>query len=750
MDPILDPLNEEQRAAVTRGGGPLLILAGAGSGKTRVLTHRIAWLIREGLVRPDHVLAVTFTNKAAREMRERLGRLLGKDPSEQGMWVGTFHATCARMLRRDGPAVGIERSFAVFDEADQRSLLRQSLAELGYPEHDFTPAAVGGRISWAKNELLDAAGQSAAAGDRLDRVAARVRERYDALLRENNALDFDDLLLFGVRLLEVDIVREAWQRRFEHVLVDEFQDTNHAQNVFLSRLAGAHRNIAVVGDDDQSIYSWRGARIKNILEFQQAWPDATIVKLERNYRSTKPILDAAWHVVRNNVGRMAKRLWTDRHAGERIVVYEAHDEYAEAEFVIREIERLLREDRSRTPSDFAVLYRTNAQSRAIEEVFLRYAVPYQVVGGVRFYERREVKDLLAYLRLLENPHDAVALARVLNVPPRGIGARSQEELWLFARGNSMPPAEAMRIAAQIETIGVRQRQELRSFVDLLDGLRERAPTMPLPKLIDRIVAAVGFETYLRDRTEEGEERWENVLELRGVAEEYSELPTAEQLPRFLEEVALVSDVDSYREGAPAVTLITLHAVKGLEFPVVFLTGMEEGVFPHARSSESEEELEEERRLCYVGITRAKDRCYLTHANVRTLFGRTTEMAPSRFLLELPSDEVDARRLRRQERDGWGELYESDRFELERQRRGRQDRALAGLSAAWRGSGEKPVRRERPSETQYRAGDKVRHQQFGEGVVVSSAMKNDDEEVTVAFPDQGVKRLMASFARLEKR
>src|SRR5919204_471409 len=441
MDPILDPLNEEQRAAVTRGGGPLLILAGAGSGKTRVLTHRIAWLIREGLVRPDRVLAVTFTNKAAREMRERLSRLLEKDPS----------------------------------------------------------------------------GQQSAAGDRLDRVAARVRERYDALLRENNALDFDDLLLFGVRLLEVDIVREAWQRRFEHVLVDEFQDTNHAQNVFLSRLAGAHRNIAVVGDDDQSIYSWRGARIKNILEFQQAWPDATIVKLERNYRSTKPILDAAWHVVRNNVGRMAKRLWTDRHAGERIVVYEAHDEYAEAEFVIREIERLLREDRSRTPSDFAVLYRTNAQSRAIEEVFLRYAVPYQVVGGVRFYERREVKDLLAYLRLVENPHDAVALARVLNVPPRGIGPRTQEELWLFARGNSMPPAEALRIAAQIDTVGVRQRQELRSFADLLDGLRAAAPTMPLPKLIDRIVAAVGFETYLRDRTEEGEERWENVLELRGVA-----------------------------------------------------------------------------------------------------------------------------------------------------------------------------------------------------------------------------------------
>ena len=759
MDPILDPLNDEQRSAVTHTGGPLLILAGAGSGKTRVLTHRIAWLVREGHVRSDRVLAVTFTNKAAREMRERLTRLLGKDPSEQGMWVGTFHATCARMLRRDGPAVGIERSFAVFDEADQRSLLRRSLAELGYAEHDFTPAAVGARISWAKNELLDATGQLATAGDRLDRVAARVRERYDALLRENNAVDFDDLLLFGVRLLEVDSVREGWQRRFEHVLVDEFQDTNHVQNVFLVRLAGGHKNIAVVGDDDQSIYSWRGAKIKNILEFQQAWPDAAVVKLERNYRSTKPILDAAWQVVQNNVGRMAKRLWTDRQAGERIVVYEAHDEYAEAEFVIREIERLLREDRTRTPSDFAILYRTNAQSRAIEEVFLRYAVPYQVVGGVRFYERREVKDLLAYLRLIENPNDSVALARVLNVPPRGIGARTQEELWLFARANSMPPAEAMRIAAQIDSVGTRQRQELRSFADLLDGLRALAPTVPLTTLVDRIVAAVGFESYLRGASragaptpgsEEGEERWENVLELRGVAEEYSELPPAEQLPRFLEEVALVSDVDSYREGAPAVTLITLHAVKGLEFPVVFLTGMEEGVFPHARSSESEEELEEERRLCYVGITRAKDRCYLTYSSVRTLFGRTTEMAPSRFLLELPTEQIDVRATPRQERNTWGELYETEPYERERQRRGRQDRALAGLSAAWRGAPDKAPRREASSETQYRAGDHVRHEQFGDGVVVSSLVRNDDEEVTVAFPDQGVKRLMASFARLQKR
>ena len=750
MDPILDPLNEEQRRAVTHPDGPLLILAGAGSGKTRVLTHRTAWLIREGLADPDRILAVTFTNKAAREMRERLGRLLGADPARRGMWVGTFHATCARMLRRHGPSVAIDRSFAVFDEADQRSLIRQALAELGYAERDFPPGAVAARISAAKNELLDSEAQSAAARGRFDRVAARVRERYDALLRENRAVDFDDLLLFGVRLLEQPGLREHWQDRFRHVLVDEFQDTNHAQNVFLTLLASAHRQIAVVGDDDQSIYSWRGARIRNILEFQREWPDATVVKLERNYRSTKPILDAAHSVVSNNVGRMDKRLWTDRHGGERPVVYEAFDEHAEADFVAREIERLLREDRTRTPSDFAVLYRTNAQSRSIEELFLRYAMPYQVVGGVRFYERREVKDLLAYLRLVENPLDAVALARVLNVPPRGIGAKTQEELLTFARGNAIATADAMRRASEIGTVGRRQQQELAAFAELLDGLRALQPALPLPELLDRVVASVGFETYLRDRTDAGEERWENVLELKSVAAEYTDLETVEQLPRFLEEVALVSDVDSYREGAPAVTLITLHAVKGLEFPVAFLTGMEEGVFPHSRSSESEEELEEERRLCYVGITRAKDRCYLTYARTRTLFGRTADMAPSRFLLELPAGEIELRGTPREERDLWSELSEVEPGARRRHARARQERALAGLSSAWRAASVEPTRRGREgAETRYRAGDHVRHETFGEGVVVTSALRDDDEEVTVAFAGQGVKKLMASFARLQK-
>jgi DNA helicase-2/ATP-dependent DNA helicase PcrA len=751
MDPILDPLNEEQRRAVTHRGGPLLILAGAGSGKTRVLTHRVAWLIRESLARPDRILAVTFTNKAAREMRGRLTRLLGVDPGRQGLWVGTFHATCARMLRRDGPIVGLDRAFAVFDETDQRSVIRQAMSELGFAERDFPPAGVAHFISTAKNELLDAAGQARAARHRHELVASKVRERYDQLLRENNAVDFDDLLLYGVILLEQPGARERWQDRFAHVLVDEFQDTNRAQYVFVRHLADVHRQLAVVGDDDQSIYSWRGANIRNILDFERDWPEATVVKLERNYRSTQAILDAAHAVVSNNVGRMAKKLWTDQAGGTPLLVYEASNEYEEADFVVREVERLMREDSSLSLSDVAVLYRTNAQSRAIEEVLLRYGMPYQVVGGIRFYERREVKDVLAYLRLMENLHDQVALTRVINVPPRGLGARTQEELQRWSRANDLRPVEALARAEEIPAIGKRQQQELVSFGRMLESLRKKVGLVPLPDLIDGIIDAVGLERYFRDQTEEGEERWANVLELRRIAEEYVDLPLNEQLQRFLEQVALVADVDTYREGAPAVTLITLHAVKGLEFPVVFLTGLEEGVFPHVRSMDTEEELEEERRLCYVGLTRAKQRCYLSYAVSRTLFGRGAGAAPSRFLLELPLDQIDRRGAPHLERDPWGELGEPEDHEaMARRREARAARALAGLSRAWRGSGNGSSPAERVvAEAEYRAGDKVRHPAFGEGIVVSSAPRDNDEEVTVAFAGQGVKKLMASFARLER-
>jgi len=750
-DPILDPLNPEQRAAVSHGDGPLLILAGAGSGKTRVLTHRIAYLIRDLAVPPSAILAVTFTNKAAREMRERLDRLVGKERLAE-LTVGTFHAFCARLLRREGPLVGIERSFAIYDEADQRAVLRQAMSETNASEKIFAPGAVSNVISGAKNELRGPADLASSPKGQLDRIAAIVWKRYDELLRENNAVDFDDLLLLGCRLFETsDRALERWQDRYQHILVDEYQDTNRAQYVLLRYLAGYRQNLAVVGDDDQSVFSWRGADVRNILDFERDYPNARVVKLEQNYRSTQRILDAAHSVVRNNAARKEKKLWTDRLGGHDLVVMQAYDESHEAELVAREIERLQREGEAHGTRDVAILYRTNAQSRAIEDTFRAFGLAYQIVGGVSFYQRREVKDTLAYLRLIRNPQDAFALGRVVNTPPRGLGDKSRAALLAFAREREISLGEALTEAGQIPNIQKRQQEALMGFGRLMERLRAEAERLELPRLIDEVVAQAGFTAYLRDGTEEGEERWANVLELRTLAEDYAAIPQDEQLPTFLEEIALVSDVDEYQDAKPAATLITMHAVKGLEFPIVFLTGMEEGVFPHMRAidSGSEAELEEERRLCYVGITRAKDRCYLTYARRRTLFGRTNMNPPSRFLMELPSEGVELRgNVETEERDSWAELdWERDRVRYEERKQARRDAMLAGLPAAW--SGRAAKLRVVAGDTSFRAGDRVRHPSLGEGMVVSSVARDDDEEVTVAFPDKGVKKLMASFAKLAR-
>ncbi|HEV8228816.1 MAG TPA: UvrD-helicase domain-containing protein, partial [Candidatus Limnocylindria bacterium] len=738
------------RAAVTHGEGPLLILAGAGSGKTRVLTHRIAYLIRDLHVSPRSILAVTFTNKAAREMRERLQRLVGAQLDE--LTVGTFHAFCARLLRRDGPLVGLDRGFAIYDEGDQRALIRQAMADQGVSERLFTPGAIGAVISGAKNELKGPADVASVPRNQLDRIAALVWQRYDALLRENNAVDFDDLLLLVCRLFETsDRALEKWQDRYQHVLVDEYQDTNRAQYVLLRYLAGFRQNLCVVGDDDQSVFSWRGADVRNILDFERDYPSAVVVKLEQNYRSTQRILDAAWSVVRNNAARKEKRLWTERQGGPEVVVVQTYDEHHEAEAVAREIERLQRQGEVNSTRDVAVLYRTNAQSRAIEDVFRAFGLAYQVVGGVSFYQRREVKDTLAYLRLMRNSQDSVALARVINTPPRGIGAKTQASLVAFARDNAITASDALLRAEEIADIPKRQQAALVAFGRLVVRLREDVATQELPAVIDEVIEASGYATYLKDGTEEGEERHANVLELRSLAEEFVSFPQEEQLPTFLEQVALVSDVDEYADAKPVATLITLHAVKGLEFPIVFLTGMEDGVFPHARSLDNEAQLEEERRLCYVGITRAKDRCYLTFARRRMLFGRTNENPPSRFLLELPSEGIEHRgRIETEERDVWADLdWERDRERYEERRAARRDAALAGLSGAWSGRADAPRRRIATGETKFRPGDHVRHPSLGTGVVVSSQARSDDEEVTVAFPDKGVKKLMASFAKLAK-
>ncbi len=548
-----------------------------------------------------------------------------------------------------------------------------------------------------------------------------------------------------------DQALEKWQERYQHILVDEYQDTNRAQYVLLRYLAGFSQNLAVVGDDDQSVFSWRGADVRNILDFERDYPNAKVVKLEQNYRSTQKILDAAWSVVRNNADRKEKKLWTKREGGPAVVVMEAYDEHHEAEAIAREIERLQRLGEVKNNRDVAVLYRTNAQSRAIEDVFRSFGLAYQVVGGVSFYQRREVKDTLAYFRIIRNPLDSVALARVINTPPRGIGDKTRTRLMTFARANELTPTDALLRAEEITDIPKRQQTALTTFGRLVARLRDEAAKRQLPDLLDQIVEATGYGTYLKDGTEEGEERHANVLELRSLAEEFLTLPQEEQLPAFLEQVALVSDQDEFAEAKPVATLITLHAVKGLEFPIVFLTGMEDGVFPHARSLDDEKRLEEERRLAYVGITRAKDRAFLTFARRRMLFGRTNENPPSRFLLELPTVGIEHRgKVETEERDVWADLdWERDRERYEERKAARRNAALAGLSGAWTGRAEPPRKRVAPGDTKFRAGDHVRHPSLGAGVVVSSQVRSDDEEVTVAFPDKGVKKLMASFAKLAK-
>jgi len=757
-DPILDVLNPEQRAAVTHPGGPLLILAGAGSGKTRVLTHRIAFLVRDLGVPPRKILAVTFTNKAAKEMRARLQKLLG-DAALADLTAGTFHAFCARLLRRDGPEVGLDRGFAIYDTADQRALLRQAMGDTGVSERLFSPGAIGAVISGAKNELRGPADLANEAHGQLERLAATVWRRYEALLKENNAVDFDDLLVLPCRLFETsDRALEKWQDRYDHILVDEYQDTNRAQYVLLRYLAGGKQNLCVVGDDDQSVFSWRGADVRNILDFERDYPNATVVKLEQNYRSTQRILDSAHSVVRNNAARKEKKLWTDRKGGAPVVVVQAHDEHHEAETIAREIERLRREGDVTSARDVAVLYRTNAQSRAIEDVFRGFGLAYQVVGGVSFYARREVKDVLAYLRLLRNPVDSVAIGRVLNTPPRGIGAKGQAGLTAFAKARGVPIAAALVDAEQAPEIPKRQAAAMVAFGRLLGRIRDELLLKDLPEIVDEVIRATGYGAYLKDGTEDGEERYANVLELRTIAEDYVNLPRDEQLPSFMEEVALVSDVDEFAEAKPAATLITMHAVKGLEFPIVFVTGMEEGVFPHSRSLEDERQLEEERRLCYVAITRAMHRCYLTFARRRQLFGRTNENPPSRFLRELPEDIELRGEIETEERDQWEELdWERGRERYEARRAQRHAAAIADLPPTWGGGGREPsaaqvnraARGAASGETRFRAGDHVVHPAFGAGIVVSSAVRPDDEEVTVAFVGKGVKKLMASFAGLTK-
>ena len=758
MIPILDGLNAAQRDAVEVVEGPLLILAGPGSGKTRVITHRIAHLIRDRGVPPYRIMAVTFTNKAAREMQERLYRLLGAELRD--LTIGTFHAVCSRLLRREAEAAELNPRFVIYDDDDQVTLVKKAMEQVGVDPKRFAPRAVLSAISHAKSELVGPQAYRARIVEYFDEVVQRVYEQYQAALAANGALDFDDLLMQAVELLQRQPdVLHRYQQRYLHVLVDEFQDTNVAQYALARLLAGGTRNLCVVGDPDQSIYSWRSADIRNILSFESDYADAQVVFLEQNYRSTQPILDVAQRVIQVNQERREKGLWTDKIGGLPVRLVEVYDEEEEACYVVEEVGRLVKEGGFRA-ADGAVMYRTNAQSRPIEEALVRYGVPYRLVAGTRFYERREVKDALAYLRVVANPLDSLSLARIINVPGRAIGARTVQELSRWASrqglalyqalqrllpglgsrdprpesGGGAPETRDSRLGTP-PAFSRRTLAALGGFLEMLRELLEAAPELKAAEVLDRVLESSGYRAFLQDGTPEGEERWDNLKELRTVAIKYDDLEPEESLRALLEEAALVSDVDSLDERVDALTLITLHAAKGLEFGVVFMVGLEETLLPHARSIDDPPRMEEERRLCYVGITRARERLYLIRCQRRTFMGRTLRNPASRFLLDLPQGSVDRHSTHTADpvAPRWG--------------------PWGGGVPQWTAARPATLARSEPLEASlaapFAAGARVRHAVYGEGIVVGARETRDDQELDVLFKGQGTKKFFASLAKLER-
>ncbi|MCS6801103.1 MAG: UvrD-helicase domain-containing protein [Chloroflexota bacterium] len=728
-DPILRGLNDDQRDATTTIRGPLLILAGPGSGKTRVISHRVAYLIRTIGVSPRRIMAVTFTNKAARELIDRIERLVGNRADQ--LAAGTFHALCAQILRAEGKAIGIDPHFHIFDDDDQLRVMKWVLAELRLDERQINPKAVLNAISRLKAELLPPDQETARyARTYFEEIVHRAYALYQERLRESRGLDFDDLIAETVRLFcLVPAVAERYQERYLHVMVDEFQDTNIAQYELVKILAAKHRNLAVVGDPDQSIYRFRSADIRNILNFERDFPDAKVVVLTKNYRSTQYILDAAAGIIAANTQRKPKELVADRGRGRKIVVRELANEEEEATEVAREIERLMREEQ-RSYRDFAVMYRTNGQSRPLEERFNAYAIPYRLVGGTRFYERKEVKDVLAYLRILQNPLDAVSLTRILNVPPRGIGQKTVDDLVRLSRAASQPLWTTLTAVQRGDhDLGGRARGAIAAFVALIEELRSESEERPLPELIEEVVRRTGYYEFLAPATAEGSDRLENIRQLAAASSEFASFPPRQALTAFLEKVALLTAVDQTDSSADAVTLITLHAAKGLEFPVVFIIGLEEGLLPHSRAIQAEqeslEEIEEERRLLYVGVTRAQERLYLFRAYRRNLWGRNDPQPPSRFLDDIPPETREPETI----------VIRHAAFSLPLVR--------AGSLTQGRGKA--------ASSPPFKPGDRVRQALLGEGTVIQLAPLRDDLEVTVAFrnPKVGIRKLLQSIAKLEK-
>lgn len=734
-------LNPQQAEAVINTEGPMLIMAGAGSGKTKVLTCRVANLLQKG-VRPYRILAITFTNKAAAEMRERVNNMSGQ--AAKDVWLFTFHAFCARFLRMEIDKLpGYGGNFAIYDTADSQNLIKQILKEMNLDDKRFQPSGILSRISNAKNALQDAAAFARQAGDFYEQKVADIYSRYEQKLQLNNALDFDDLLMLSIKLLQENKeVREKYQDRFDYLLVDEYQDTNHAQYLLTKFLAAKHRNICVVGDADQSIYGWRGADIQNILDFEKDYPDAKVIKLEQNYRSTQVILDAANAVIENNTGRKPKNLWTENKSGADIIYFQAVDERDEARFVIEQLQNLQRTENKKL-GDMAILYRTNTQSRIFEEILIKSGISYNMVGGLKFYERKEIKDIIAYLRVIFNPADSLSLLRIINVPKRGIGDASLAKIQAYAAANNVSLFEAVSNAVAIDGLSSRFVSKLDDLAGIIFELMNLASEAPVEDLIDRVLRDTGYlEELENERTPQAQSRIDNLHELISVAQEFAASEEENNLENFLAHVALVSDIDDTELGEDAITLMTLHSSKGLEFPVVFLVGMEEGLFPHARTLMDETEIEEERRLCYVGITRAKEKLFLSSTKMRTIYGNTVTYPPSRFLQEIPARLVKT--IKRQERFSALENFKqvSEKYSARPQKPASTFNPHSFMP-------QKPAAAAGGTGTRFNTGDRVSHSKWGEGMVVSVKDSPDGQEVKVAFAGAGVRSLLTKYAVLKK-
>ncbi|WP_210367260.1 DNA helicase PcrA [Bacillus sp. REN3] len=734
-DRLLNGLNPQQQKAVKTLDGPLLLMAGAGSGKTRVLTHRIAYLMVEKGVNPYNILAITFTNKAAREMRERIQKMMGGAADE--IWISTFHSMCVRILRRDIDRLGYNRNFTILDSTDQQSVIKSILKDRNMDTKKFDPRAILGTISSAKNELITPEEYAKTAGDYFSQQVSEVYTEYQRRLRKNNALDFDDLIMTTITLfMRVPDVLEYYQRKFQYIHVDEYQDTNRAQYMLVKLLAQRFKNLCVVGDSDQSIYRWRGADITNILSFEKDYPNAKVIMLEQNYRSTKKILLAANKVIQNNTNRKPKNLWTENPDGNKIVYYRADSEQGEAQFVIGKIQEMQRQGRKL--SDIAILYRTNAQSRVIEESFLKSNIDYSIVGGIKFYDRKEIKDILAYLRLISNPDDDISLQRIINVPKRAIGATSIDKIANFAMTHDMSMYQALEM---IDMIGLSPKaaKSAAEFRDIITNYTRQQEYLSVTELVEEVLDKSGYREMLKaEKSLESQSRLENLDEFLTVTKSFEESNEDKSLVAFLTDLALVADIDRLddegQKKTDFVTLMTLHSAKGLEFPVVFLIGMEEGVFPHSRSLMEEAEMEEERRLAYVGITRAEEELFITNAQMRTLFGRTNINPESRFIKEIPAELIEDAAPKAKRPSPFG-----DRPAASTPRQPQRSAVVRPVSASNGGA-----------EISWKVGDKAQHGKWGTGTVVSVKGSGEGMELDIAFPSPiGIKRLLAKFAPIQK-